>query len=38
MPYYGVKDFAEAKSATTVFSPDQLVTASASVVFLIGGN
>lgn len=38
MPYYGAMDFAEAKSATPIFSSDQQVTATASVVFLIGSN
>jgi hypothetical protein len=38
MPYYGAMDFAEAKSATPIFSSDQQVSATASVVFLIGSN
>jgi uncharacterized protein len=38
MPYYGAMDFAMEKSATPIFSSDQQVTASATVVFLIGSN
>ena len=38
MPYYGAMDFAEAKSATPIFSSDQQVSATANVVFLIGSN
>jgi hypothetical protein len=38
MPYYGAMDFAESKSATPIFSSDQQVSATASVVFLIGSN
>lgn len=38
MPYYGAMDFAMEKSATPIFSSDQQVSASATVVFLIGSN
>ncbi|NDB63579.1 MAG: DUF541 domain-containing protein [Nitrosopumilaceae archaeon] len=38
MPYYGAMDAAVAKSATPIFSSDQQVSASATVVFLIGSN
>ncbi|NDB32280.1 MAG: DUF541 domain-containing protein [Nitrososphaeria archaeon] len=38
MPYYGAMDAGVAKSATPIFSSDQQVSASATVVFLIGSN
>lgn len=38
MPYYGAMDAALSKSATPIFSSDQQVSASATVVFLIGSN